>query len=436
MGKVCEGMKIPKIAKFRRHSIGMNRFDLNWNVEKIRSDFSVIKNRYVNNYPVIWFDNGATTQKPTEVIKYIEEYYNEDNSNVHRGAHELAKISTDKYEYTRNIVHKFINSRYKEEIIFVRGTTEGINLLMNSFAKKLMSFGGTILLSMMEHHANIVPWQLLCNNNMNCKIDYIPILENGDLDLNYLENRMKQGDVKLVSVTHVSNVLGTMNDIKKICSIVHKYNSYVIIDGAQGISNTRVDMIDIDTDFYVFSGHKLFGPTGVGVVYGKKELLNNMDVWQGGGQMIKDVTLTGSTFQDIPYKFEAGTGSLASVIGLGKTIDYLMKLDWEEMNKYKNMLKTHMLNRMVEIENIDILGNSDKRTPIFSFVIKNIDMHELGNYLNKYGIAIRIGHHCAQPIVRHYGYESTMRASLTFYNTISEINIFIDAIKNFIKNKK
>jgi len=408
-------------------------------VKKIRSDFPIL-NTKVNNNNLIWFDNGATTQKPKIVIDEMKSYSEKYNANVHRSPHTLSKLSTEMFDKTRQSVKSFINAASENEIIFTKGTTEGMNLITNSFVydliKKHLSL--TVVITEMEHHANIVPWHIL-RNKMPFVLDYINFENDGKIDLNKLEAKfISNSNIKVLSITHISNVLGTINPIKKICELAHKYGIYVVIDGAQGIPHFKVDVQDLGCDFYIFSSHKMFGPTGIGVVYGKYELLKNMPVWQGGGSMIKDVQLTHSIYLDPPVKFEPGTPAITEVIGFGSCIRYLNTINWSELEEYENRLMNYTYKKLKQIPDIFILGDTNiDRVCIFSFIIKNIDMEKLVSILDINGIATRYGHHCAQPTVRHYGLEEVLRISLTFYNTYEEIDKCIDIIKiNINKLKK
>jgi len=405
------------------------------NINKIRNDFPILSKK-INNNDLIWFDNGATTQKPLVMINKIKSYYSNFNANVHRSPHYLSKISSLMFDNVREITKKYINANSSDEIIFTRGTTEGINLLANTIGKQKLSNGKTILLSNMEHHANIVPWQI-AKKQYNFELDYIFFnKETGNVDLIELENKLIMNKtIKIVSITHVSNILGVINPIKKIAEIVHKYNAILIVDGAQGIPHIKVDMKDIDCDFYVFSSHKLFGPTSVGIVYGKKYLLDDMPIYQSGGSMIKNVTLYDSTFQDVPLKFEAGTPCIAEIIGFGQSLEYLDQFNWNDIYNYEHNLMTYMYNKLIKIDKLILLSNEKiNRVPVFSFIIEteNLENSEkLLKYLDNNGIAIRYGHHCSQPTLTHLGYENVFRASLAFYNTFEEIDKFIYILNKY-----
>jgi cysteine desulfurase/selenocysteine lyase len=400
-------------------------------IKMLRHDFPIL-NTLVNGSNLIWFDNGATTQKPSKVINVMKEYSEKYNANVHRSPHNLSKVSSEMFEGARMLIARYINSTSEDEIVFTKGTTEGINLLVNSFAYDLIrkKLAVTVLITEMEHHANIVPWHIL-QKKMPFNLDYIEFEDDGKIDLDKLESKFKSNStIRIFSVTHISNVLGTINPIKEMCKLAHKYGVYVIVDGAQGIPLRKVDVLDLDCDFYTFSSHKLFGPTGVGVVYGKKDLLDAMPVWQGGGSMIEDVQLLHSSYRKAPIKFEPGTPAITEVIGLGETIRYLNKLDWAVLESYESKLMLYMHQKLKGIPGIVILGDTVKdRAPIFSFVIKDIDSNKLLEALDKNGVAVRYGHHCSQPTVRHYGYEEVIRFSLAWYNTYNEIDKAINIVK-------
>lgn len=435
------------------------------------SPFPKIDFPIFTNNQLVWFDNGATTHKPASTIDQLKNYYEKYNSNIHRSPHKLSMISSSMFDETRELVASYIGCK-TNEIIFVKGTTDGINLLANSLnytklAISTMSFiyGNfgtntidsntsssynkiiipkmplsmcTVLLTNMEHHSNIVPWQLLNQRGM-INLEYLIFDKNNNkLNLSELETLLiSNPNIKVISVTHVSNVLGITNPIKEISSIVHKYNRILVVDGAQGIPHHKINVKDLDCDAYVFSAHKLFGPTGVGVIYCKEDLYNYMDPYQGGGSMIKEVDLYTSTFQDPPHKFEAGTPNIADVIAFGETIRYLDKLDWSQIASYENELTQHLYKSIRKIPGIEILADTTvDKVPICSFVISGIDDTQLLTELDKSNVAIRYGHHCAQPIIKHYGYTNVYRASLAPYNTIEEIDYFISIIINFISKNK
>ncbi|XWV26862.1 aminotransferase [Tupanvirus soda lake] len=437
-----------------------------------KSDFPIFQ----TNSNLIWFDNGATTQKPSGTINSIKEYYEKFNSNIHRSPHHLSMISSTMFDETREATAAYLGCQSKE-IVFVKGATEGINFLANSLnfeklsEKNISNYASnnfncpvksnqhhfnkfttqlgimpkpysipstTILLTNMEHHSNIVPWQML-NQKGLVNLEYLIYdKDTNKLDLNQLETMLSQNPtIKVVSMTHVSNVLGITNPIKKIAEIVHKYDSILIVDGAQGIPHHKVNIKELDCDAYVFSSHKLFGPTGVGVVYCKETLYQYLEPWQGGGSMIKDVTLYTNTFQDPPHKYEAGTPNIADIIVFRDTLKYLDKIEWSKVEAYENELTIYMHKALKKIPGIIILADTTvNKVPIYSFVIPDIDNNALLKELDKHGIAIRYGHHCSMPIIRHYGYENVYRASLAPYNTFQEIDYFVSVIQKFITENK
>lgn len=394
--------------------------------DKIRKDFPLLNQR-VYNKPLIYLDNAATTQKPLQVIETITKYYSEENSNVHRGVHFLSQQATLAFENARVMVQKFINATFSHEIIFTKGTTESINLVANSFGRAFLKEGDEILISTMEHHSNIVPWQLACSYyNANLKV--IPIFENGELDFDSFKVLLSD-KTKLIAITHVSNTLGTINPVKKIIEIAHQKNIPVLIDGAQGIAHTKVDVQNLDCDFYCFSGHKIYGPMGVGVLYGKEKWLNQLPPYQGGGEMIKKVTFENTTFNELPFKFEAGTPSVADVIGLSSALDYVSSLGINKIEEYENELLKYATSELSKIDEIKIIGRAEEKAALISFLLADSHPFDVGTIINHMGIAVRTGHHCTQPLMDFYNIPGTIRASFSFYNTFEEINLFVDAIK-------
>jgi len=392
----------------------------------IKDDFPILSQK-INNKQLIYLDNASTTQKPTSVIKKIEDYYKNTNSNIHRGVHHLSQKSTEEYEDSRTKVHNFIGSDSSKEIVFVRGTTEAINLVANSYVKPLLSKGDNIIISQMEHHANIVPWQMITKENES-EIRVIPMNENGELIVEKLEELIDE-NTKFISVTHVSNTLGTINPIKKIIDIAHKNNIRIMIDGAQAVQHMRVNVKEINADFYCFSGHKMYGPTGIGILYGKQEILENMQPYQGGGDMIKSVTFEKTIYNDIPNRFEAGTPNIVGAIGLGEAIDFIEDITIEKIELQEIELLNYATKRISSIENVRIIGNSDNKTSVISYVINNIHPHDIGTIMDKLGIAIRAGHHCTQPIMDFYKIPATARASFAIYNTKEDIDKLVEAIE-------
>lgn len=404
-------------------------FDLNI----VKRDFPIL-NQKVNGKPLIWFDNAATTQKPKLVIDRVAHFYQYENSNVHRAAHELAARSTDAYETAREKVQKFINARSINEIIFVRGTTEAINLIANTWGDQNLKEGDEIILSNLEHHANIVPWQLLAKKK-GFLIKVIPVNDHGELLLDEY-GKLLNSKTKLVSFTHVSNALGTITPAKTIIEMAHAQGAKVLLDGAQSVSHMRVDMQHLNPDFFVFSGHKVFGPTGIGVVYGKEHILNELPPYQGGGNMIKDVTFEHTEFHDSPGRFEAGTGNIADAVGLGAALDYVNKIGIDAIGQYEHGLLAYATRLVKQIPGLKIIGTAKDKASVLSFTLQGYTNDEVGQILNKEGIAVRTGHHCAQPILRRFGLESTVRPSLAFYNSCAEVDTMVSILHKLADSKK
>ncbi|MHC1736457.1 MAG: aminotransferase class V-fold PLP-dependent enzyme [Ignavibacteriaceae bacterium] len=396
-------------------------------IEKIREDFPILKT-LVHDKPLVYFDNAATTHKPNVVIDKITEFYSETNSNIHRGVHLLSQKATSEYEAARDKVLNFINAKKLSEIIFTKGTTDSINLVASSFVKAFIKENDEIVISHMEHHSNIVPWQILCETT-GAKLKVIPINDDGELIFEEYE-KLLSPKTKLVSVVHISNSLGTINPVKKIIEKAHEHNIPVLIDGAQGIQHSKVDVQDLDCDFYVFSGHKLYGPTGVGVLYGKQKLLEAMPPYQGGGDMISYVTFEKTRYNTLPYKFEAGTPNIAGVIGLGTAIDYIASLGLENIYQYENRLSEYAHGKFRNsFPELRIIGNAKHKTGIISFILEGIHPHDIGTILDFEGIAIRTGHHCTQPVMDRFNVPATARLSLGIYNTKEEIDYAVKSIK-------
>ncbi|KAA0024056.1 family 2A encapsulin nanocompartment cargo protein cysteine desulfurase [Antrihabitans cavernicola] len=392
-----------------------------FDVNAVRADFPILRER-VNGYPLVWFDNAATTQKPQSVIDRVSYFYEHENSNIHRAAHELAARSTDAYEHARDTIARFIGAS-SEEIIFVRGATEAINLVAQTWGRKNIRAGDEIVISHLEHHANIVPWQMLASET-GAVIKVIPVDESGQLLMGEY-TRLLSDRTKLVSVTHVSNALGTMTPVADIVSEAKRAGATVLIDGAQSIPHTKVDMQALGADFFVFSGHKIFGPTGIGVVYGTTEVLQDMPPWQGGGNMIADVTLERAIYQPPPGRFEAGTGNIADAVGLGAAIEYVERLGIENIAKYEHFLLEYATAGLKDVPGLHLIGTAREKASVMSFVLDGYESLEVGKALNEKGIAVRAGHHCAQPILRRFGLEATVRPSLAFYNTCAEVDRLI-----------
>lgn len=395
----------------------------------VRKDFPILK-QTVHGKPLIWLDNAATTQKPECVIEALRAYYLETNSNIHRGSHFLANQATDAYETARKKTAQFIGASSVEEIIFVRGTTEAINLVAQTYGRMVLKPNDQILLSIMEHHSNIVPWQLL-GQATGAVIRAIPIDDRGMLKLDDYE-KLLQTPTKLVAVTHVSNVLGTINPIRQLIEMAHHYGARILIDGAQSAPHFSVNLRELDADFYAFSGHKLYGPTGIGVLYGKRELLEEMPPWQGGGNMIKEVSFEHTTYNQLPHKFEAGTANIAGAVGLGAAIDYLQRLGLEAIHKHERVLTAYAHQMLTRIPGLRIIGTATQKTSVISFVVQSIASDKLARYLDQAGIAVRSGHHCAQPVLRHFGLDGSLRLSLGLYNTKDEIDKLVEVILNAV----
>jgi cysteine desulfurase/selenocysteine lyase len=404
--------------------------DLTYNVQGIREDFPILK-RKVNGHPLIWLDNAATTQKPQAVIEALENFYRQSNSNVHRGAHSLAAEATNAYETAREKVRHFLGAFLTEEIIFLRGVTEAINLVAQTYGRVVVGQGDRILLTAMEHHSNIVPWQLL-QEATGATIQAVSITEEGEINLGEYE-KLLTGRPKIVAITHVSNVLGTINPIREMIEMAHHYGACVLVDGAQAAAHLRVDVRELDADFYAFSGHKIYGPTGIGVLYGKKALLEAMPPWQGGGSMIERVTIEGSAYKRLPHKFEAGTGNIADAVGLGAAIDYLQKIGRSEIEGYEKETTGYAMGELAKIRKVRLLGTSPFKTGVISFLVDGIEPEDLATALDRQGIATRVGHHCAQPLMRRYGIEGAVRASLGIYNTKEEIDVLIETIRKTLQ---
>ncbi|MHC1724064.1 MAG: SufS family cysteine desulfurase [Aminipila sp.] len=390
-----------------------------YNVELIRADFPILSERVGGN-ELIWLDNAATTQKPKCVIDRLAYFYEHENSNIHRGAHEMAARATDAYEESREKIRSFLNAASLSEIVFVRGATEAINLIAQTYGKTNISEGDEVLISCLEHHANIVPWQILCAER-GAHLRVIPIDENGQVDLEEYKNLIGP-KTKIVSLAHVSNALGTIMPVKEMIKTAHQFGAKVVVDGAQAVSHLKVDVQELDVDFYVFSGHKLYGPTGIGVLYGKIDILNRMIPYHGGGNMIKDVTFEKTQYQSAPHRFEAGTGSIADAVGLGIAIDYITQIGMENIQAYEHSLLVYGSELLKKVPGLKLVGNAKEKTSILSFTIQGIENESIGQALNAEGIAVRAGHHCAQPVLRSLGLEGTVRPSLAMYNTKAELD--------------
>jgi cysteine desulfurase/selenocysteine lyase len=394
-------------------------------IQKIRADFPILSQK-VNGKPLVYFDNGATSQKPQVVIDAISTYYSEINANIHRGVHTLSQLATDAYEASRNTIQNHLNAKHNYEIIFTSGTTFGINLVANGFVS-LLKVGDEVMVSALEHHSNIVPWQFLCERT-GAKLVVIPMNEKGELILSEYDNLLSE-KTKIVTVNHISNALGTVNPIEYIIKKAHGVGAAVLIDGAQATPHLRPDVQALDCDFYVFSGHKVCGPTGVGILYGKDEWLRKLPPYQGGGEMIAEVTFEKTTYADLPHKFEAGTPNIEGGIVLGTAIDYMNAIGFDNIAAYEHELLLYGTKKLQEIEGLKIFGTSENKTSVISFNIEGIHPYDIGTIIDKLGIAVRTGHHCAQPIMNFFNIPGTIRASFAFYNTKEEIDIFVEAVK-------
>ena len=401
-----------------------------WDVEKIRADFPVLS-QTVNGKPLIYLDNGASSQVPNLVIERGAKYLQEEHSNIHRGVHYLSQHATTAYEAAREKVKRFINAKEAKECIFVRGCTEGVNLVAYSYGRKFIGEGDEIILSRMEHHANIIPWQVLAEEK-GAKIRVIPMNERGELIIEEYENMLNER-TKIVSIIHVSNALGTINPVKEMIATAHKFGVPFFLDAAQSVPHFPVDVQDLDCDFMTFSGHKMYAPTGSGVLYGKKEFLDKMPPYQTGGSMIRTVSFEKTTYAPIPDKFEAGTPAIAANIGLGAAIDYLNSIDFEAAARYEHELLEYATEKLSAIEGVKIIGTAKEKASVLSFTIENVHPHDIGTILDQSGIAIRAGHHCAQPIMKFFDVPATARASFAFYNTREEVDVLANAVQKVIE---
>lgn len=395
----------------------------------IRKDFPIL-HRQVNGKPLVYFDNGATSQKPQQVIDAINRYYQHENSNIHRGIHTLSQEATDAYEKARTTVQQFINAKHHHEVIFTSGTTGSINLVASSFGKKHIHAGDEIIISTMEHHSNIVPWQMICEEK-GAILKVIPISDKGELLMDEFE-KLLSSKTKLVSITHVSNTLGTINPVKEIIKLAKKAGAFVLIDGAQAVPHTKVDVQALDCDFYAFSAHKMFGPTGVGILYGKESILNDLPPYQGGGDMIKTVTFEKTTYNELPHKFEAGTPNIVGGLGLAAAIDYMNNIGLTNIEAYEHELLSYATEKIKQIEGIRIIGEASNKASVLSFLVDGTHPSDIGMIIDKLGIAIRTGHHCTEPLMNRFDIPGTARASFAFYNTKEEIDVFIKALERAV----
>ncbi|MBR6491702.1 MAG: cysteine desulfurase [Bacteroidales bacterium] len=396
----------------------------------IREQFPILKIT-ANGKPLVYFDNGATTQKPQCVIDRIVKYYTEENSNIHRGTHYLSELSTQAFEHSRDTVAKFINAGKREEIVFTKGTTDSINLVADTFSTKYLAEGDEVIVTQLEHHSNIVPWQIACEKK-GAVLKVLPITEKGDLMVEKLPELMTDR-TRIIAVAHVSNVLGTINPVKDIVAIAHSRGIPVLVDGAQGIPHVKVDVQEFDCDFYCFSGHKMYAPMGVGVLYGKEKWLNDLPPYQGGGEMIGTVTFARTTYNDLPYKFEAGTPNVEAVLGLETAIDFMDNIGYDAIMQHENELLKYCTEELKKIDGVRIYGESEFKSGVISFLINGIHPFDVGTLLDKIsGVAVRTGHHCAEPLMDFYGILGTVRASFAVYNTLEEVDVFISGLKKVV----
>ncbi len=393
---------------------------------EIKSDFPTL-NQKINGNDLVYLDNAATTQKPKSVINSVNEYYKKTNSNIHRGVHTLSQEATEKYENARMKIAKFINSTTEKEIIFVRGATEAINLVANSYVRPLLQPNDQIIITEMEHHANIVPWQIVCKEK-EAELKILPMNSKGELIVDELE-KIITNKTKFMAINHVSNSLGTINDVRKIVEIAHKHNIRILIDGAQAVQHIPIDVKEIDADFYCFSGHKIYAPTGIGVLYGKKKLLDEMPPYQGGGDMIKSVTFEKTIYNDVPNKFEAGTPNISGAIGLGTAIDYIQDIGIDNIAKHESDLLNYATEKIKEIKGVKIIGNAKDKASVLSFTMENIHPHDIGTIMDSHGVAIRAGNHCTQPVMDFYSIPATARASFAIYNDKTDVDKLISSVK-------
>jgi cysteine desulfurase/selenocysteine lyase len=398
-------------------------------VQAIRKDFPILDSK-VNGKPLVYFDNAATSQKPWRVIKAIEHYYTHLNSNVHRGVHHLSQQATDAFEASRKKIAHFINAPHDYEVIFTRGTTEAINLVAYSYGKQFVQPGDVIIISALEHHSNIVPWQLLCEDR-KAELKVIPINEKGELLLDAFREMLDE-KVKLVSVSYVSNSLGTINPVREIIELSHQHNIPVLLDAAQAIQHMPIDVKELDVDFLAFSGHKMYGPTGIGILYGKEKWLNQMPPYQGGGEMIKTVSFKKTIYNELPFKFEAGTPNIEAAICLGAAVDYINEIGLENIQQYEHELVEYAAGKLSGIDGIKFIGTADNKASVVSFIIGEIHPYDVGVILDQLGIAVRTGHHCTQPLMDYFGIPGTVRASFAFYNTREEVDVFTEALRKAV----
>jgi len=399
-------------------------------LSEIRKDFPILDSN-INGNSLVYLDNGATTHKPKSVIKSISDYYSYFNSNIHRGVHQLSQISTEKYENSRSLFQEFINAKDKEEIIFTSGTTESINIVASSWGEKFLSEGDEVIISTLEHHSNIVPWQMICDRQ-GAKLVIAPINKDGELIFDAF-TKLVSVKTKMVSISHISNTLGTILPVKKIIKAAHNVGALVMLDSAQAIAHTKIDVQDLNCDFLAFSIHKMYGPTGVGVLYGKKQILNDIPPYKGGGGMISEVSFEKTIYSDLPNKFESGTSNICGVISSSEAVKYISKIGYNFIIEQENLLLEYATKELKKIDGLQIIGKAKNKASVISFIIDNTHPFDVGTLLDQQGIAVRTGHHCTQPLMSFYKIPGTIRASFAFYNTLKEVDIFISAIKKVVK---
>lgn len=401
-----------------------------FDVARVRQEFPILE-RKVNGQPLVYFDNAATVQKPQSVIDALVHYYSHYNANIHRGVHSLAQEATQAYEDARKTIQQHINAEHAHEIIFTMGTTDAINLVMQSWGRSDLQKGDTVLISALEHHSNMVPWHLL-KQEKGIHIEVIPIHEDGSLNMDAYTELLQNG-VKLVCVNHVSNALGSINPIKKMVQLAHEAGAKTMIDGAQALPHAKVDVRDLNADFYAFSGHKVYGPTGIGILYGKEALLNQMPPWRGGGEMIASVTYQSSTYNTLPHKFEAGTPNIAGGIVLGSAIDFVNTLGVENIERHEAQLLNYLVEKTAHIDGLKVYGTAKEKAGVFSFLVDGTHPYDVGTLLDQMGVAVRTGHHCAEPLMNHFGIPGTIRASFACYNTFEEVDVFVNSLERALK---
>ncbi|MDP4954110.1 MAG: cysteine desulfurase [Flavobacteriales bacterium] len=401
-----------------------------FDVARVRQEFPILE-RKVNEQPLVYFDNAATVQKPQSVIDALVHYYSHYNANIHRGVHSLAQEATQAYEDARKTIQQHINAEHAHEIIFTMGTTDAINLVMQSWGRSDLQKGDTVLISALEHHSNMVPWHLL-KQEKGIHIEVIPIHEDGSLNMDAYTELLQNG-VKLVCVNHVSNALGSINPIKKMVQLAHAAGAKTMIDGAQALPHAKVDVRDLNADFYAFSGHKVYGPTGIGILYGKEALLNQMPPWRGGGEMIASVTYQSSTYNTLPHKFEAGTPNIAGGIVLGSAIDFVNTLGVENIERHEAQLLNYLVEKTAHIDGLKVYGTAKEKAGVFSFLVDGTHPYDVGTLLDQMGVAVRTGHHCAEPLMNHFGIPGTIRASFACYNTFEEVDVFVNSLERALK---